>query len=166
MILNCKLTEAMIFVPAFGPANPSSASPLWFNMTYYNRLTVFLQCLNDSTGSTAAIGLSQATSNAGAGAKTLAFSVEDQGLNITQTAGKDILTATTVTSNTFNTDGTASHNGVYVIDIPGSVLDINNLFNHVQVTIGNSTHQVVSATYIGFETDYDSKTSGMQSALG
>jgi short subunit fatty acids transporter len=143
-IANALMVEDGKFVDAFGPAAPSTAVPKWVSLKNYNRITILLSGLSDSTGGASAIALQQATAVAGTSAKALAFTLQYANID---TATSDTFVATTVASNTFNTTAVASKSFQYVIEIQASALDVTNGFDCMQVTIGDQSHAVISAIY-------------------
>lgn len=142
------LVERANIVFAFAPAVPSSASPKWVSMKYYNRVAIIIEVSNASVTTAitgCAVALAQATAVAGTGTKAIAFT--KMWAN-TDTAAQNTLTETAVTSNTFTTTTVTGKNALYIIDLKANMLDVNNSFDCFQVTLGNAVSATVSATYI------------------
>lgn len=144
-MFNVNLAEVAKFVSAFGPATPSSASPAWVSLKFYQRATVLIHALNATTVTGSAVALAQATAVAGTGTKALAFTTAKRNID---TAASDALADFAVSSNTFTTDATNSKSLMYVIDIDPATLDVANGFDCFRVTLGNATASVLSAQYI------------------
>jgi hypothetical protein len=130
-----------VIQPVVLSAAAAGTTTTYVSLKNYGRVSFLITGINDSTGSAATITLSQATSAAGAGAKTLAYS-QYWSDSDEFTTPSDILTLNTASS-TFNTSATASKTGLYVIDVKSSDLDVTNGFDFVAVTVGASAHQTV-----------------------
>jgi hypothetical protein len=154
-ISNANLGEIADVVYAFPHGTPSTAVLPYVSMKNYNRLTAIICCDKNSTGSTCAIGVNQATAVAGTGAKALnTFTVTgivdaaSGTLGGTITAVGDTMAAVTVSAGSFTIPTTASKNAIYLLEINGKDLDATNAFDCVNVTVGNSAQATVTVIYL------------------
>lgn len=132
-------------VVAFFAAVPSTASVGWVNLANYNAVQVMLAWKNAASGATGtAVTVNQGKSKTGANSKALAI---DTVWLSNDTANSVTLTQTTVSSNTFTTDNTASHTGVAFLEIRADRLDMANGFTYLQVALGDATNTTVHAQY-------------------
>ena len=143
--VNALMNEQVKFVTGLAPILPSSSTPDYVSLKLYERATVVILVDNATTVTGSAITLKQATAVAGTGEKALAFT--RMWANIDTAAG-DLLTETTVTSNTFTTDSTNAKNLIYVIELEASDLDVDNSFDCFRVGTGDATAAIVSVLYI------------------
>ncbi len=164
MIRNSKLSESAGIVCVFPPGTPSSAAPIYVSMKHAKRCTFLIIAAKDSTGSTCAVGINQATAIAGTGAKALnTFAVEGNvdtstgtlGGAITTVASGDLLSAVTVSNGSFTIPTTASKNAVYAVTVLAKDLDIANNFDCIQLTLGNSAHETIAVFAILDNLDYE-----------
>lgn len=142
---NLLLIEQAKVVTGFAPAVPSSANPRWVSLKNYEKLTIVILVQNATTVTGAAIGLSQATNAAGAGAKTLPFTVA---YRTEDAATTDLLTRFDVSGNSFTTLATNNRQLVYVIEVKPHDLDLAGGFDCVRVTIGNAVAATVGVVYL------------------
>lgn len=144
---NAKIVTAILPINTTGAAQ----SGLWVNMKYYNRCEIII-LQGAWAGGTAAVTVNQATSNAGAGSKAVAFGFTYRGTGA-QASGNDQLVKTTVTSNTFNL---ATANQYFVIGIHAQDMDINNGFVWLQVATASpgANADLVAAVYVLYDGTY------------
>ena len=150
-----QLAETMKFVTGLAPIAPSTSTPDYVSMKGYQHLTVVIVADNATTVTGSAITLKQATAVAATGEKALAFTSMRANID---TAAADALTVTAVTSNTFTTTAVDNKNSLYVIEIDAEDLDVANSFDCVRVGTGDTTAQVLSATYILSNSRYGGET--------
>lgn len=143
---NLPLIEQGKFVIGLDPVVPSSSTPDYVSLKNANRVTVLVLVKNATTVTGSAITLKQATAVAGTGEKALAFDTVYVNTD-TSAASGDVLTKTTVTSNTFTTDATNSKNLLYQIEVKASDLDIANGFDCIRAGTGDATAATVTVLY-------------------
>jgi hypothetical protein len=144
-MLNAQMVEGYNVIVAFAPGTPSSADPPYVSLRDYHRVSVIIVGDNATTVTGSAIALVQATDTSGTGEKALSFDAVHR--NIDVAAGSSLAEAA-VSSDTFTTTAVDNKNSLYVIDITPDMLDIDNGFDCVAVTIGNTTAQAVAAIYL------------------
>lgn len=145
MNLNALLTEQAKLVTGLAAVVPSTSTPDYVSMKYYEKLTVIIMVKNATTVTGSAITLKQATSVAAGSEKALAF---DTVYVNTDVAASDALTETAVTSDTFTTNSTNSKNLLYVIEVDAADLDTDNGFDCVRAGTGDATAATVSVLYV------------------
>ena len=128
-------------------------------MKNYGHVTIIL-----STGLTPdarTVTLKQSTSAALGSEKALGFTTNwvNEGLST------DLLTKTTVTSNTFDTAATA--NNMYVMEVDAEDLDMANSFDWVRLDIatGDTSATIISAIAILSEPKFAAGAAGMPTAI-
>lgn len=150
-MFNSRLIEHAKVVPAFVPINATGAAQDgdWCKFGPFKRCCVIIQ-KGAWAGGTPAITLEQATTNAGAGAKALAFTEKWDGTALTD----DILAKVAVSSNTFNLSTTA--NEFHCIEVKDSDLDINNGFKFIRVRMATpgANNDLVAALYVFYDAAY------------
>lgn len=139
-------------VVGLSPITPSSSTPDYVSMKGYTRLTAIIIFNNATTVTGSAITLKQATAVAGTSEKALSFSKQWANSDI---SASDALTETDVTSDTFTLDDTDNKDGIHVIEIKDTDLDMDNDFDCVRVGTANATAQVVAVLYILHGAKYD-----------
>lgn len=147
MQLNANLSEQVKVVTGLLSTVPSTSTPDYVSLKNYERCMVLIQVKNATTVTGSAITLKQATSVAAGSEKALAFTKAYRNID---TADADALAEFAVTSNTFTTDSTNSKNLMYVIEVKGEDLDVNNGFDCIRVGTGDATAATVSVTYLLF----------------
>ena len=157
-----RLIDTHTPILAFPPAVPSSASLPWISLKNVDRLTVLITYANGTTVTGSAIGLQQATSVAGGGAKTLNFT-RYYGVQGSAPQSGAVAELTAV-SNTFTPATTNNNVGQFVIDIDPAWLDTNNGFDCFRVTLGNATAQTVSVEYVVHGVRYRTVPDGVYNA--
>jgi hypothetical protein len=148
----------IIYVSAPADYNTSAATSEFICMKNYQRVCFIIQT-GAWAGGTAAVTLSQATSDGGTTA-SLGFSYMWTNDGATTT---DTLTKTAVTSNTFNLDTASS---LYVIEVTSDMLDVDNGYDWVLLEIAAASddntdlYSVVAIAYEGRHS-----ASGLKSAI-
>jgi len=150
------------FVLGFASAVPSSASPTWVSLKYYNHITIHIFVVNATTVTGSAITLNQAKDVSGTSSKALAFTTYFQNLDM---VASDTYTSQTASSNTFTTLSTNSKNAHYVLEVDSGDLDGANGFVTIQVGIGNATAATITAIYELSWPRYGGNFASLQSAL-
>lgn len=144
-MLNAQTVEGYNVIVAFAPGTPSSADPPYVSLRDYHRVSILIVGDNATTVTGSAIALVQATDTSGTSEKALSFDKVHRNIDVAASA---TLTEADVTSDTFTTTAVDNKNSLYVIDITPDMLDIDNGFDCVAVTIGNTTAQAVAAIYL------------------
>lgn len=155
-----KRVEEGKYVAALAPILPSSSTPDRVTMKDYHGLSITIQVDNATTVTGSAITLLQSTTVAGGGEKALAF---DLVWKNEDTASSDTLVKTAVVSDTFTTIATDNLNGLYVIDVKASSLDVENGFDVVRLGTADAVATVLSAVYELYDARFS--TSIAQSAI-
>lgn len=158
MVHGSFLTEFGKVILAVPPIDTTGAAQngLWVSMAKYNRATVIIAVGNQTTISTPAVTLEQATSSAGAGGKALSFDWK-----VTSTAAlsqsNDTYTRAAVSSDTFNL--VATDNMLYMIDIRDTQLDIANDFKYFRVAIASPGANAcpICVLYVLYDADFCSQ---------
>ena len=144
-----KHVDKIVFVEAFAPAVPSSATPTCVSLKYFDHITFLIKYKNATTVTGTAVTINQGTSGAGtttlAGTKALAFTKMYAAVNAADTHN---MTETAVVSSTFTTDSTNSQSGLYIVEISAIDLDVANKFNTIQIGLGNATAATIQVWYI------------------
>lgn len=142
-----RLIDSVKFIVGANPAALTSTAGDgdYVSMKGYERLTIVVTVLNDTTVTGGAITLKQATTVAGGGEKPLAFTKMYQN---TDTAAGEALTETAVTNNTFTTDATNSKGLLYVIEVASTDLDINNGFDCVRMDSASMANALGCVLYL------------------
>ncbi|MBX9628099.1 MAG: hypothetical protein K2X82_30155 [Gemmataceae bacterium] len=162
------LTEGAKIVLAFAPKDQTGAatSSLWIKLADFKRLT-WLIVVGDRAGATTpAVALNQAKTNAGGSSKALAFDVVAVSGVQAQTVNTDTLTPAAVASDTFNM--TAADATLYAINVRADMLDINNGFKYVQLTIATPGANAFPVAVIGIAYDgtWSAKEASLPSVVG
>lgn len=131
--MTTKLVESigleMVAVPVDAAAGAAASD--WVNLKWYGGVA-FVVMQGAWGAGTPAITLNQATSNAGAGSKPLAFTKRWSKVAL----GNAVFSEAAVVNNTFNL--TAVANTVTVIEVNAEDLDTNNGFSYAQVAAGSA----------------------------
>lgn len=123
----------------------SSVTPDYVSLKNYQHVTAIIS-LKTATGAAAgAITLKQATAVAGTSEKALGFSYQWANTNAD---AAETLTKTDVTSNTFNSAGTAGNQELYVIEVDTDSLDVDNGFDCFRVALADMTATTATVVYI------------------
>ena len=132
----------------------------YVSMKGYEHLTIIIM-QGAWAGGTPAVTLKQATDVAGTNEKTLSFTKYFSGVALTN----DTLTATTVSSDTFNLTTTA--NTYTVIEVDASSLDVDNGFDCVRLAIASpgGNADLIASLYILSFARYPQATSAQPSAI-
>lgn len=143
----------------------AAATGLWISMRNYRRCLAMIFKGAWAAG-TPAVTLNQATDNAGAGSKALAFTVQYKGTGGAQTSGNDVMSKNTVTSNTFNLSATA--NEYHCIEVHAQDLDVANNFDHFQVSVASpgANADLICIAYILEDAAFEGLPSTRPSVLG
>lgn len=142
-------------VTGLAPILPSSSTPDYVSLKNYGRVSVFILVDNGTTVTGSAITLKQATDVSGTSEKTLGFDLVWQNED-TGSAGGDLLTETTVTSDTFTTTTTNAKNALYVIEFSTESLDVNNDFSAFRVGTADAVATIISVMYVLHDARYKS----------
>jgi hypothetical protein len=161
-MLPSRAIDQYIIETLLSPQTPSTSTSPWIDMAKFHRASILI-CFNNSTTVTgSAITLSQATSSAGAGSKALAFNLN---WSYTWTSTQiDNFTQNTVSSNTFTTNAVNSTQGLYVIEVLDTDLDLTNNFNWLQVALATGAATTVCAIgllYPRYGGNYATNPSGL-----
>lgn len=152
---NAQLNEQCKIVVGLAPVAPSTSVPRYVSLKGYDRCTILVSVKNGSTVTGSAITVKQASAVANTGEKALAFTTAKRNLD---PANTDTLSNFTVSSNTFTTDSTNSLQGLYVINVQETDLDIANSFDCIRLGTGDSTNATVSAIYILYPAKFGGAT--------
>jgi hypothetical protein len=158
MNLNALLTEQAKIVTGLAPITPSTSTPDYVSMKYYEKLTVIIAVDNGNTVTGSAITLKQATSVGAGSEKALAFSTVYRNID---TGAADALAAAAVTSDTFTTDTTNAKNLLYVIEVDAADLDTDNGFDCVRLGTGDGANMVLAAVYVLWGPKYSTTPSAI-----
>jgi hypothetical protein len=147
------------FVPVDMQAGANNGD--WINLRDWNHLTVVVYKAAGTAGDDPVITLKQATDSSGTGAKALDFTElwKKQG-TLTAAAQGTFTKVTQSAANTFTDTDSAENQGIYVLEIDGDMLDVDNAFVYVQISIpdvGNNA-QLGCALYILTEPRYAQAT--------
>lgn len=158
-----RAVDAYILETLLAPQTPSTSTSPWIDMSKFTRASILISVLNQSSGVTgSAVTLSQATSSAGAGSKTLAFNTNwSYSWTSTQI---DQLTKNTVSGNTFTTLTTGSASALYVIEVLDTDLDLTNGFNWIQVAYASAVNAEIASIgllYPRYGGNYQTNPSGL-----
>lgn len=144
MNLNANLSEQVKLVEGLLSVVPSTSTPDYVSLKYYERVAVIILVKNATTVTGSAITLKQATAVAGTNEKALAFTKAYRNID---TGAADALAEFDVTSNTFTTNNTNSKNQMYVIEVKAEDLDVNNGFDCIRAGTGDATAATVTVLY-------------------
>lgn len=151
MNLNTLLAETVQIVSAIVPVNLATAANDgdWVSLKNYERCTVVVFKGAGTAGDDPVITLKQATDVSGSGAKALNFTRVDKKVG-TQTGIGSYTTATQAAGNTHTDDVSAEAEGLFLIEIDASNMDVNNGFDCLQVSIPDTgtNAQIGCALYI------------------
>lgn len=158
MQLNALLSEQVKIVEGLLSVVPSSSTPDYVSLKYYERIMILVQVKNATTVTGSAITLKQATAVAGTSEKALSFSKAWRNID---TGAADVLSEFTVSSDTFTTDSTNSKNLMYVMEVKAEDLDVNSGFDCIRAGTGNATAATVSVTYFLFGHKFPTTTAAI-----
>jgi len=161
LVQNAKIVSLVVCQDIDGVAVDGSTAALGdaFCMKDYGHATIIL--VTGTCPDARAVTLKQSTSAALGSEKALAFSHNwvNEGLTT------DLLTKTTVTSNTFNTAATS--NNMYVMEVNADDLDMANSFDWVRLDIatGDTSATLVAAIAILTDPQFAAGSAGMPTAI-
>jgi hypothetical protein len=160
MSVNQHILEKMQIVSAIVPVNLATGANTgdWVSMKHYGRCAIVFFTgvgANDPT-----VTLNQAKSVAGGSSKALNFTRGDYNEATALTSSGQFTTVTQAAANTFTVASSGALQKVWVIDIKGEDLDIDNGFDCVQVTVADvgTNTQLGCALYLLHEPRELSKT--------
>ena len=157
---NHEFLEIADIVPAFVPVDLHTVANggQWVDMKYVSRLVCVLFKAAGTAGDDPVVTLKQATSNAGANAKSLTFTRARTKIGAIGTTPQWTIN-TQVAANTFNPTSAASP-AVIVVEVQPTDLDLNNGFNFVQLSIPitGTNPQLGAAFYIAYGIKYAQST--------
>lgn len=152
-MISRKMLESLLLEGGFGPIDTNGAGGAgdYISLAYGRRALVVL-LTGTWAGGTAAVTLLQATDNAAAGAKALAFT---EYWSKTVNSGASVFAKTAVVANTFNLSAAQK---MVVIEIDAADLDVDNNFNHFRVDVATpgANADLVAAMYIIGDSRYSS----------
>lgn len=163
------LSEASKAVLVSPPSDKTGAATttLLVNMQNWRRVE-FMILTGNLAGNSQAVALTQAVTSGGT-PKALAF---DTGLvwksvGQSQTADSDALVQVTVTSDAFNITNT-DDNGIFRVNVRGDMLDINNGYKWVGMTIATpgASATLIAVVAILYDGWYSSKETVLPTAVG
>ena len=157
---NHEFLEIADIIPAFVPVDlhtPANGGQ-WVDMKYIGRLLCVLFKSAGTAGDDPVITLKQATSNAGAGAKSLNFTRARTKIGAIATTPQ-WTTTTLGAANTFAPTSAASP-AVIAVEVQPNDLDLNNGFSFVQLSIPitGTNPQLGTAFYIAYGIKYAQST--------
>jgi hypothetical protein len=156
-----KLVENAQIAAGFVPVDMSAGANNgdWINLRDWNHLTVIVFKAAGTAGDDPTLTLKQASDNSGTGAKALNFTEiwQKQG---TLTSVGTFTKNTQSAANTYVDTDSAENQGIYVLEIDADMLDVDNGFDHVQISIADvgTNAQLGSALYILTEPRYAQAT--------
>lgn len=151
-MLNSLLAEAAQIVTAFVPVDTQAGANNgdWVSMKNFDRLTVIFVKAAGVAGDDPVLTLKQATDVAGTGAKALNFTRVDSKVGV-QT-GIGVFTANSqAAGNTYTDLVSAEAQGLFLIEVQASDLDVANGFDCVQFSVpdtGAAGAQLGAALYV------------------
>lgn len=154
---NHEILEMMDIVPAFVPVDMQTAAngagaANWLNMSLCHRVLCVLFKGAGTAGDDPVFTINQATSSAGAGSKALTFTRARTKIGAIATAANQIWTVVSQAAAGTYTPTSAASVAVIAVEIRETDLDINNGFNHIQLTIPDigTNAQLGCAFYIPY----------------
>lgn len=150
--MNRELLEVADIVPAFVPVDMQNGNngSNWVNMALAERVLCVLYKAAGTAGDDPVFTLNQAKDNTGTGSKALTFTRIRTKIGPIATAANQIWTIATQAAGGTYTPTSAASVALIAVDVRAFDLDINNGFNHVQLTIPDtgSNSQLGCAFYI------------------
>lgn len=157
-----RAVDAYIIENLLPPQTPSTSTSPWINMGKFPRVSILISFANATTVTGSAITLNQGNTIAGGGSKALAFTSY---WSYTYTSTQvDALAIQTASSNTFTTNATNSTNGLYVIEVLDTDLDLANGFMALQVAYATgvaTTLCSIGLCYPRYGGNYSTNPSGL-----
>lgn len=147
MQLNAMLTEQVKPVIGLDPVTPSTSTPDYVSLKYFERICIVILVKNATTVTGSAITVKQASAVAGTGEKAVSFTKAYRNVD-TGAAGGDVLSEFAVSSDTFTTQAVNSKNAMYVIEIKAEDLDVNNGFDCIRAGTGDGTATTITVLYL------------------
>ena len=144
MSVNAHLHEQAKIVLGFPPGAGGSGED-YVSLKGYHRLTIIVVADNATTVTGSAVTLKQALNVAGGTEIALPF---DTMWGNVDTGATDTLVKTTVTSDTFTTDGTDNKNLMYVMEIVPHDLSVSLDYCCVRIDLAAATASTLSVIYI------------------
>lgn len=144
MNINAYLHEQCKIVTAYPPGAGGSGEQ-YISMKNFKRCAIILVCDNATTVTGTDVTLKQATAIAGTGEKALAFTKMWANLD---TAAGDTLTETAVAANTFTSVTTDAKNGLYVMEIADTDLDVAGGFDCIRPDFTAASASVIAAIFV------------------
>ena len=153
---NHDFLEIADIIPAFVPADmhTSANNGQWVDMKFISKLLCVLLKAAGTAGDDPVITLKQATSNAGANAKSLNFTRARTKIGAIATTPQWTI-ATQSAANTYTPTSAASP-ALIAVEVSQTDLDLNNGFNFVQFSIPSTgaNPQLGTAFYIAYGVRY------------
>lgn len=136
MYLNNLLAEAAQIVTAFVPVDMSAAANNgdWVSLKNFDRCTIIFVKAAGTAGDDPVLTLKQATDVAGTGAKALTFTRVDAKVGV-QTGIGAFTTVSQAAANTYTDAVSAEAQGLFLIEVQASDLDVANGFDCVQFSV-------------------------------
>lgn len=134
---NHEFLEIADIVPAFVPVDMQTGvnGSNWVNLALAERVVCVLFKAAGTAGDDPVFTVNQAKDNSGTGSKALTFTKMRSKIGAIATAANQIWTITTQAAAGTWTPTSAASVAVLAVEIRAMDLDINNGFNHVQLTI-------------------------------
>lgn len=155
---NHEFLEIADIIPAFVPVDMQTGAngANWVNMKLIEKLVCVLFKGAGTAGDNPVFTVNQATDNAGTLSKALNFTRMRSKIGAIATAANQIWTITTQAAAGTWTPTSAASVAVLAVEINARDLDINNGFNHVQLTIPDigSNAQLGCGFYIAYGLKY------------
>jgi len=131
----------------------------WFNAAHYDRFAVLVFKAAGTAGDDPTLTINQASDNAGTGSKGLNFTVIYSKVG-TLTGTADWTVNTQAAANTYTDAASAESQAFFLIEFKAEELDVDNGFDHVQLTIADvgSNAQLGCAMYMGWGGRYPQAT--------
>ena len=133
-----RYVEGHQIVPAIVPVNLATAANAgdWVSMKYYDRCAVCVFCAAGAAGEPPEIKLQQAKAVAGTSAKDLLFTRIWKKVGALSDTGEYTLVEQAAATS-FTDTGEGDHDALYNIEIESAMLDADNDFDCVQVSIAD-----------------------------
>lgn len=151
---NHEFLEIADIIPAFVPVDMQTANngSNWVNMANLERLLCVLFKGAGTAGDNPVFTMNQASDSSGTGSKALTFTRMRSKIGAIATAANQIWTVTTQAAAGTWTPTSAASVAVLAVEVRPMDLDVNNGFNHVQLTIPDigTNSQLGCAFYIPY----------------
>lgn len=165
-----KMLESGQLVAGFVPVDLQTGanSGDWVDFSNYRRCLVIFYAAIGTAGDDATVTINQATSNAGAGSKALAFEsiYEKEGSTALSAIAQFTVQSQSASETYVSTTG-GENEQLVCIEIADTDLDLDGDFSHVQISVADigTNPQLGCALYLLFEPRYGAKASSMPSAI-